>query len=95
MALEGDLSEKRRVTLMIALDDIRRLETIIAELDRHLLSTLKPYQKEFDPLQTIPGLAVTGAALHLARIGPDLGAFKTAERLPSWAGLALVTMSSR
>ncbi|MDR1576770.1 MAG: hypothetical protein LBT86_00880 [Deltaproteobacteria bacterium] len=71
-ALEGDWSEKRRVTLMIALDDIRRLEATIAELDRTLLITLQPYQKRLHPLQTIPGLGLIGAALLLVRIGPTL-----------------------
>ena len=38
-------------------------------------------------LQTIPGIDRASACAILAEIGPDLGAFGTAERLAAWAGV--------
>jgi transposase len=87
LALDGKLSDIRRSTLVEALDQIRSLEVRIADLDRILLITLAPYQKQLDPLQTIPGVALITAALLLVEIGPDMEVFKTPERIASLAAL--------
>jgi transposase len=84
--LDKELPELCRTTLRFALDGIRRLEATISDLDRSLLTTLKPYQKQLRALQTIPGLGLTGAALLLAEIGPDMEDFETPERIASWVG---------
>jgi transposase len=39
------------------------------------------------PLQTIPGIAETGAATVLAEIGPNMSAFDDDDHLASWVGI--------
>jgi transposase len=79
-ALEGELSDLHRETLLKVLDQIRfRCGYIRFGSFPSLYA-----QTYHELLQTIPGLGLTGAALLLVEIGPDLKAFKTPERLASW-----------
>lgn len=87
LALQGKLSNLRRELLAKIMDEISRLETEVADLDRLLLIALAPYREAIDLLITIPGVNEVAAAIILAEIGPDMEVFGSPERLASWAGM--------
>jgi transposase len=66
---------------------IEQLEQRIARLERYLLQGLGAWQAQLKLLQTVPGIDEIGAAMLLVEIGPDMGAFGSAERLASWVGI--------
>jgi len=70
-----------------ALDHIDYLHAQMAQLDERIAELLKPYQVQFELLQTMPGIRKDAATAILAEIGPDMGQFATAAHLASWAGL--------
>jgi len=45
------------------------------------------FKKEYDALQTIPGVKSRSAASIISAIGTDMSVFKTSSHLVSWAGL--------
>jgi transposase len=49
---------------------------------------MEPYRKEYELLQTIPGVSISTAAVLIAEIGVDMNQFPSAEYLSSWAGVA-------
>jgi transposase len=51
------------------------LESQISDLDAEILSKLQPYQRQFELLQTIPGIKADAAASVLAEIGSDMSQF--------------------
>ena len=57
------------------------------ELEAKIIEKLQPFQKEYELLQTIPGVKEMTAASILAEIGPDMSQFPTAKHLASWAGI--------
>jgi transposase len=87
LALDGNLSEKRRFLLSEIEESILGLEKKIFRLEEFLFECLRPYNKALDLLETIPGLDRTAAAILLVEIGPDMEVFGSPERLASWAGL--------
>src|SRR5262245_44191368 len=48
---------------------------------------LVPYRKQYELLQTIPGIGENAAAVILAEIGPDISQFPDDSHLASWAGI--------
>jgi len=87
-ALEGRVTAHHRFMIDICLDHMSYIERQIIRLDEQIAKHLVPYQKEYELLQTIPGIAQTGAASVLAEIGPDMSAFDhDDDHLSSWAGL--------
>jgi transposase len=57
--------------IQASLDHIGSLEKIIAGLDQEINRKLKDYQKEYELLQTIPGVKEQGAASIIAEIGKE------------------------
>lgn len=49
---------------------------------------LERHWKEYELLQTIPGVKEQGAADILAEIGTDMERFPTEDHLSSWAGMS-------
>ncbi|MDR1576719.1 MAG: hypothetical protein LBT86_00615 [Deltaproteobacteria bacterium] len=72
-ALAGELSDFRSETRWKALGQSRSLEADISDMDRTLLSSLKPYQRNWSRSKLYPGLGLTGVARLLARIGQTWG----------------------
>nr|VFJ94589.1 MAG: Transposase IS116/IS110/IS902 family protein [Candidatus Kentron sp. LFY] len=85
--LAGESTDDHIFVLSEMLDHIEDLERRIAIFARQLLSRLDPYKAMLQALQTIPGIDKMGAAMLLVEIGDDMGAFGTAEKLASWAGV--------
>ena len=86
-ALAGESTADHTFVLSETLDHIEDLERRIAIFARQLLSRLDPCKAMLQALQTIPGIDKMGAAMLLVEIGDDMGAFGTAEKLASWAGV--------
>jgi len=87
-ALVGNFQEHHRFMIQASLDHIESLEKIIAGLDAEIDRKLKDYHKEYELLQTIPGVKEQGAASIIAEIGADMGRFPSEGHLSSWAGMS-------
>src|SRR5262245_17324877 len=86
-ALEGRLTIHHRFMIEISLGHMDYIEKQILRLDEQITKHLVPYQKEYELLQTIPGIGETGAAVILAEIGPDMSQFPDDNHLASWTGV--------
>lgn len=70
---------------------MRRLELVeqaLAELDQLLVEACRPWGRQIELLQTIPGVGEKVAQVIIAETGGDMSRFPTAGHLASWAGLA-------
>jgi transposase len=81
------LTDHHRFMVRQSLQHMEFVEKLISEIDVEILNKLKPYQEQFELLQTIPGIRKDSAASILAEIGPDMKQFPTAGHLSSWAGI--------
>lgn len=86
-ALVGELTADHLFVVAETLDHIEDLERRIALFSRQLLKRLASYKTVLQALETIPGIDQMGAAMLLVEIGDDMGAFGSAEKLASWAGV--------
>ena len=87
LSLDGRLSDRHRFLLIRIRNHIDWLITSIVEIDSQVVAAMKPYQKEWRLLQTIPGIDQISAAMLLVEIGVDMSRFGNKERLSSWAGM--------
>lgn len=86
-ALEGKLSDRHRFLLKGIESHIRWLEARVREIDSQVVAAMEPYKKEWQLLQTIPGIDEISAAMLLAEVGTDMSHFGNKERFSSWAGM--------
>lgn len=63
------------------------LDLQMEELETKIAAKMEPYRREYELLQTIPGVKEMTAASILAEIGPDMSQFPSAKHLASWAGI--------
>jgi transposase len=87
-ALVGNFQDHHRFMIQASLDHIESLDKIIAGLDQEINRKLKDYHKEYELLQTIPGVKEQGAASILAEIGADMDRFPSEGHLSTWAGMS-------
>jgi transposase len=90
-ALEGHrLNAMHRQLINFSLDHMAFLEEQIHTLEEKIVEHIKKHklEKQYQLLQTIPGVRETGAASLLAEFGPDMKVFGNAKKLSSWAGVA-------
>jgi len=87
-ALEGHFRDHHRFMIQASLDHIESLEKIIAGLDQEINLKLKDYHREFELLQTIPGVKEQGAASIIAELGANMDIFPSEGHLSSWAGMS-------
>lgn len=85
--LEGELSSRHLFLLKQLQAHILYLEQEIATLDVYIFEAMQPYQKQWEILQTIPGISAIGAALLIIEIGVDMQQFGSREQFCSWAGM--------
>jgi hypothetical protein len=86
-ALDEPLSERHRMLLRTIQEHIRYLESQIQALDEYLFSQLTPYHRQWEILQTLPGMDRVSAAILLVELGTDMRRFGGSANLASWAGL--------
>jgi transposase len=97
-ALRGRITHHHRFLLHLHLEHIkftdeaiadidRRVDALIAEMDKEVKVDQAPFQSLIALLTTIPGIAPVAARAILSEIGLDMTRFRTAGHLLSWAGL--------
>lgn len=87
-ALVGRITKHHIFMIQTSLKHIRSIEKLMTKIDKQIDEMLKPYKKEYELLQTIPGVKEHGAASIIAEIGVNMDQFPTADHLSSWAGMS-------
>jgi transposase len=86
-ALEGRVTAHHRFMIDLSLEHMQYIEKQILRLDKQIDQHIEPYRKQFELLQTIPGIGATASASVLAEMGPDTAPFDDDSKLASWAGI--------
>ncbi len=89
-ALEGHrMSDHHRQMIRYSLEHLRFLEEHILQLDEQIVVKIEAlgYTRQWELLQTVPGVQANSAASVLAEVGPDMGQFGSEKHLSSWAGV--------
>ena len=86
-ALDGHMTDHHRFLLKLHFDNIDHLSKQIGILEAEIFEKLKPFQNEYEDIQTIPGLNEITAASVIAEIGADMSQFPDENHLSSWAAL--------
>jgi transposase len=86
-ALRGRPSGHHRFLLKLHLAQVDALDTAIAEVDREVGESLRPFRVAAAQLTSIPGVSDIAAAAIVSEIGVDMSRFPTPGHLISWAGL--------
>lgn len=85
--LEGELSARHLFLLKKLQEHIAYIEKELTDIDDYLFTAMQPYQKQWEILQTIPGIDAVGAALLIIEMGVDMEQFGSREQCCSWAGM--------
>jgi transposase len=86
-AMDGRVTEHHRFLLITHFKHIDFLAKQISEFDKRIYSKLEPYRKEFEDIQTAPGLNKVNAASVIAEIGTNMSHFPDENHLSSWAAI--------
>lgn len=81
------LDHHQRWMIQHCLDHLVFPEKQLAELRVATTAALAPFQREFELLQTIPGVGEETAAVIIAETGGNMAQFPTDRNLTSWAGV--------
>lgn len=87
-AINGRLRRHHRYMLHQHWEHMEYIERNIKELEEQISYCLKPYQREVELLDTIPGININGAAILISEMGVDMSVFKTHKHLASWTGVS-------
>jgi len=87
-ALEGRFKETHRFIVGELLTQIDSLDESIARFDEQIERMCVPFERAVAHLDTIPGIAKTGASQIVAEIGVDMNVFPSDDHLSAWAGVA-------
>ena len=87
LALEGRMEAHHRQLLSMQLDRLDRLGRDLTQMDAELEAKLKPYARQMELLDEIPGINWVTAATVIAEIGIKMSQWPTVGQLTSWAGL--------
>ena len=88
-ALDGTFTDHHAYMCAHYLAHIDHLSGIITELDTRIkiLTRDRDHDDDIDRLDSIPGIARTGAEIIIAETGGDMTPFTTAAHLASWVGV--------
>ena len=87
LALDGRMEEHHRQLLSIQLDRLDRFDRDLKQMDAKLEAKLKPYAREMELLDGIPGIHWVVGATVIAEMGIKMSQWPTVGHLTSWAGL--------
>jgi transposase len=86
-ALTGHFGEHHAFLCRLHLERIDQLSAAILELSTRIEEQMRPFSRQLEQLQTIPGVGQATAEVIIAETGADMSRFRTAAHLASWAGL--------
>jgi transposase len=86
-ALTGNFGDHHAFLCRLHLERIDQLSAAIGELSTRIEEQMRPFARQLDQLQTIPGVGQTTAEVIIAETGADMTRFRTAAHLASWAGI--------
>ncbi|KAF5994117.1 IS110 family transposase [Streptomyces sp. WAC00263] len=86
-ALTGNFGEHHAFLCRLHLERIDHLTETIAELSARIEEEMLPFARQLELLETIPGVGRATAEAVIAETGGDMGRFRTAGHLASWAGV--------
>ena len=86
-ALEGRFTGHHALLIGQMLAQIDFLDETIATLSARVEELTRPFSREIELLDTIPGVDKRAAEMLLAEIGPDMSRFPTEHHLASWGGM--------
>jgi transposase len=86
-ALQGRFSGHHALLIGQMLGQIDFLDETIATLSERIEELTRPFSRELELLDTIPGVDRRAAELLLSEIGPDMSRFPTDAHLTSWGGI--------
>jgi transposase len=87
-AINGNLREHHRFLLRGFLSRLDSLDQQIATVERRIADLVKPYEKQLELLDTIPGVDRLVAIEILAEVGADMSVFPSERHISSWAGVS-------
>ena len=86
-ALQGRFTGHHALLVGQMLAQIDFLDETITTLSERIEELTRPFSRELELLDTIPGVDKRAAEMILAEIGPDMSRFPTDAHLASWAGM--------
>ena len=87
-ALTGRVTKHHSFLIRQALDHICDITKIVRKIEIEIDTITSSHAKEFELLQTVPGVSSTAAAAVMAEIGTNMDQFPSDAHISSWAGLA-------
>jgi transposase len=78
-------AQEHAFILQMMLDSIDQLTAQVTVLDEKIAKMCKPYERQVEQLDGIPGFGITTAQDLIAEIGVNMSVFPTAGHLASWA----------
>jgi transposase len=83
------MSDHHRRMIRFSVEHMELLEKQIAQLDEEIVAKIRDIGlvKEWELLQTIPGMQAISAATIMAETGPDMQQFGDERNISSWAGV--------
>ena len=86
-ALQGRFTGHHALLIGQMLAQIDFLDETIATLSERIEELTRPFSRELELLDTIPGVDKRAAELILSELGPDMSRFPTEHHLASWGGM--------
>jgi len=87
IAVNGTLSKHQQDFLKMLMDHYDSLKTHLSEIEAAIDEEMAPFALQVEQLSSIYGISTTASSAIISEIGLDMGRFKTAEHICSWAGL--------
>ena len=79
------MNDHHRWLIQQSVDHAQFLDVQVEGIEKRIDEKLKPFARQYELLQTIPGIKEHTAASILAEIGADMDQFATAKKLCKWA----------
>jgi transposase len=79
------MNDHHRWLIGQSVDHAQFLDRQVEAVENRIDTSLEPYRRQYELLQTIPGIKEHTAASILAEIGADMSQFETGDKLCKWA----------